>query len=911
MNLRSLITRFANLFRRSSLDRDLAAEISSHLDLAIEENLRSGLSPQEARRQALIQFGGTQQAKESARDERSLPFLETLFQDARFSLRLLKKSPAFTSVAVLTLALGIGATTAIFSVVYGVLLRPLPYKNPQQIVRLWEQNASGDRMSFADPNFLDLRAQNHSLSGAAEYESDISTVCGQGEPSRTQTAAVSQDFFNVMGVQPIFGRGFEPDDQRLDAPAVALVSYAYWQQSLGSTQDLSSVHLKISNKPASVVGVLPPGFRFPDNSDIWLPRELVEMLPSRTAHNWRLLGRLRDGVTVDRSRAELSAIAQRMKQQYGEDTAMVAVAIEPLREALTSDVRPALLILLGASAFLLLIACANVTNLMLAQAAGRERELAIRAALGAQRYRLLRQFLTEAFLLAVIGGVLGIVLAYWGLNGLLALAPANLPRLENISLNLPVLLFSLASVFLVSMALASFTSLRSVLRDSRDALGEGNRGGIGTRNKQRMGRVLAAAQLAIALVLLVGASLLGQSLLRVLSVNSGFRTESILTMDLRLPDDAPKPERIAFLDKLLAQLRQIPGVSQVGGTNNLPLSGTSLSDGSFVLMNPGQLSPHTQELIHRSVTEDFQTNPALLAELTTWFEDLVRDKSHLGYADFVVASDGFFKALDIPLLQGRLFDDRDTIDSPHVALISQSAANDRWPGQDPVGRTIEFGNMDGDLRLLTIVGVVGDIRDRSLEAASRPTVYVSYRQRPIAARRFTIVMRASSKPDTVFSSARSMLRDIDPNIPPSFRTLSQVYSSSLDARRFSLTLVAIFSAVAFLLALAGIYGVISYSVAQRTREIGVRMALGATTREVLAMVLKQGARTGAIGIFFGLLGAFAVTRWLQSQLFEISPTDPATLVIVSLALLLVSLAACAIPGRRATRIDPVIALRCE
>jgi ABC-type antimicrobial peptide transport system permease subunit len=600
-----------------------------------------------------------------------------------------------------------------------------------------------------------------------------------------------------------------------------------------------------------------------------------------------------------------------MKQQYGEDTAMVAVAIEPLREALTSDVRPALLILLGASAFLLLIACANVTNLMLAQAAGRERELAIRAALGAQRYRLLRQFLTEAFLLALIGGALGILLAYWGLKGLLALAPENLPRLENISLNLPVLLFSLVAVVLVSIALASFTSLRSVSRDSRDALGEGNRGGIGTRNKQRMGRVLAAAQLAIALVLLVGASLLGRSLLRVLSVNSGFRTESILTMDLRLPDNAPKPERIAFLDKLLAQLRQIPGVSVVGGTNNLPLSGTGFSDGSFVLMNPDQLSPHTQDLMRRSVTEDLQKNPALLAELTTWFEDLFREKSHLGYADFIVASDGFFKALDIPLLQGRLFDDRDTIDSPHVALISQSAADDRWPGQDPLGRSIEFGNMDGDLRLLTIVGVVGDIRDRSLEAASRPTVYVSYRQRPLAARRFTVVMRASSKPDIVFSSARSLLHDIDPNMPPSFRTLSEVYSSSLDARRFSLTLVAIFSAVAFLLALAGIYGVISYSVAQRTREIGVRMALGATTREVLAMVLKQGAGTGAVGIFFGLLGAFAVTRWLQSQLFEISPTDPWTLVIVSLALLLVSLAACAIPGRRATRIDPVMALRCE
>ncbi len=907
MNLHRLFS----LVRRDHLDRELNEEISHHLDLAIEENLRAGLTPQEAHRQALLKFGGTQQAKESVRDQQSLPIVETLFQDARFSFRLLKKSPAFTSVAVLTLALGIGATTAIFSVVYGVLLRPLPYKNPEQIVRLWEQSATGGRMSCADPNFIDLRAQNHSLTGVAEYASSIESVAGQGAPSRTQTAMVSQDFLQVMGVQPVLGRGFAREEQQLDAPAVALVSYAYWQQTLGATHDLSSVHLKISNKPASVVGVLPPGFRFPANSDIWLPREIVEMLPSRSAHNWNVIGRLRDGVSVDHARSELSGLAQRMKQQYGEDTSMVAVAIEPLREAMTGDVRPALLVLLGASAFLLLIACANVTNLMLAQAAGRERELAIRAALGAQRYRLLRQFLTEAFLLSLIGGAFGILLAYWGLNGLLALAPINLPRLENVSLSLPVLLFSLVAVFLVSMALAAFTSLRSISHDCSDALGEGNRGGIGTRNKQRIGRVLAAAQLAIALVLLVGATLLGRSLLRVLSVNTGFRIESVVTMDLRLPDDSPKPERVRLLDKLLAQLRQIPGVEHAGGTNELPLSGSGYADGSFVVMNPSQISPHEQELIQRSATEDFQNNPALLAELTNFFESLLHDKSRLGYADYIVASDGFFQALDIPLLHGRFFEDRDTIDAPHVALISQSAANDRWPGQDPIGQTIEFGNMDGDLRLLTIVGVVGDVRDHSLEAASRPTVYVDYRQRPLGARRFTVVLRTSSRPDAVFSAARSILHELDPNIPPSFHTLSQVYSESLDARRFSLTLVAIFSAIALLLALAGIYGVISYSVAQRTREIGVRMALGATTREVLLMVLKQGALTGAIGISFGLLGAFAITRWLESQLFEISPTDPATLAIVSLVLLLVSLAACAIPGRRASRIDPVIALRCE
>ena len=911
MNFRRL-HRFLALFRRDRLDRDLSAEVSNHLDLAIEENLCAGMSPEEARRHALIQFGGTQQAKEAHRDARSLPLIETFLQDAGFSLRLLRKSPVFTSVAVLTLALGIGATTAIFSVVYGVLLRPLAYKNPDQIIRLWEQNPDGVHINSADPNFAEFRAQNYSLSGLAEYNSAIETVTGPGNPSRTQTASVSQDFFQIMGVQPVFGRTYVPEEQQLNAPATALVSYAYWQQSLGATRDLSSIHLKISNKPASVIGVLPPGFCFPDNSEIWLPREIEEMLPSRSAHNWNLIGRLRDGATVDQAGTELSGLALRMKQQYGEETSTVAVAIEPLREAMTSAVRPALLILLGASAFLLLLACANVTNLMLAQTAARERELAIRSALGAQRNRLLRQFLTEAFLLALIGGAFGIFLAYWGLNGLLALAPANLPRLENVSLNLPVLLFSVVAVFLVSMALAVFTWLRSVSGDdSRDALGEGNRGGIGSRSKQRVGRMLAAAQLAIALVLLVGASLLGRSLLRVLSVNAGFRRESVVTMDIRLPGDAPKPERIAFLDKLLEQLHRIPGVSAVGGTNELPLSGSRCANGSFRLVNPGQVSPETQALIRRSYTEEFMKDPALLAELTQFVEDLFRDKSQLGEADFIVTSNGFFSALDVPVLRGRLFDDRDAIDSPHVAVINQAVANQRWPGEDPIGRTIEFGNMDGDLRLLTIVGVVGDVRNHSLEESARPTVYVTYRQRPLGAYRFTVVLRGTGKPDAVFSAAHAVLHGIDPNVPPQFRTLSEVYSESLENRRFTLTLVAIFSGVAFLLALAGIYGVISYSVAQRTREIGVRMALGAATREVLALVLKQGARTGAFGIAFGLLGSFAVTRLLQAQLFEVSPTDPATLAVVSLTLLVVALAACAIPGRRATRIDPVIALRCE
>lgn len=897
--------------RRKRMLQDLDQEIREHIEIATRENIDRGMSPEQARHAALRKFGNITMAKEDTREVWSWIWLEQLLQDIRFGLRVLAKSPGFTAVAVLTLALGIGATTAIFSVVYGVLLRPLPYRNPEQIVCLWEQNQTGGRMNFADANFADVRAQAHSLAGLAVYHTGIATITDHGEPTRTAMAAVSRDFFSVMSVQPILGRSFAPEEQRPNAPTVALVSYAYWKQTLGSTPDVSAIHLKIDGRPASVIGVLPPGFRFPDNSDVWISSELNEPLPSRSAHNDRVIGRLADGISLPQARAELNSIAQRLKQQYGEDTAMVAVAVDPLREAMTSDVRPAFILLLSASGFLLLIACANVINLMLAHAAGREKELSMRAALGAQRSRLIRQFLAESFLLSLLGGALGILLAYWGLHGLLALAPDDLPRLENVSINSAVLLFSIGIVFAVSIAMGLFIALRSISRDAHASLNEGARAGTGSLSKQRMGRLIAAGQLAMALVLLVGATLLGRSLLRVLSMNSGFRTEGIVTMDLALPYDGNLTSRVELFNSLLAKLREIPGVSQVGGTSDLPLAGSGYSDGYYLPMNAGDISPHMQDLFQRSATESAQNDPALFTELSGLFDQLFRDKSRLGDADFVVASGGYFKTLDIPLLRGRLFDERDTANSPPVALISQSLANETWPNQDSTGHTIQFGNMDGDARLLTIVGVMGDVRDHSLEAAPRPTVYVDYRQRPRKTWSFSFVMRTSNKPDTVFATARGILHDLDPDIPPHFRTFPQVYSASVGARRFSATLVAIFSLAALLLALAGIYGVISYFIAQRTREIGVRMALGATTPQVVGMILRQGAFTAALGIAAGLLGSFAASRWLQSQLFELGPTDPATLLGVSFLLALVSLAACAVPALRATRIDPVIALRCE
>jgi ABC-type antimicrobial peptide transport system permease subunit len=837
--------------------------------------------------------------------------MHALWQDVRYGLRMLAKNPGFTVVAVLTLALGVGATTAIFSVIYGVLLRPLPYTHPEQIVHLWEMSDEGHHMNFADPNFADMQFQNHSLQGIAEYGNLLESVSGGKEPTRTMVAPVSRDFFAVLGVQSAMGRGFAPEEQRYNAPVTAMVSYAYWKQSLGATKDLSAARLKIDAQPAAVVGVMPPGFHFPDNTDIWVPREIYETYPSRTAHNWQVIGRLREGTSVGASRTELTGIAQRLKQQFGNDTAMVGVAMEPLREAMTSNVRPALMILFGASAFLLLIACANVVNLMFAQAAARERELSIRAALGAGRHRLIRQFLTEAFLLSTIGGALGVLAAVWGMNGLLAIAPGNLPRLEDVGINIPVLLFSLVLVFLVAIGLGIFSAVRATSGDPRAALNDGSQRQTGSAGKQRVGRLIIAGQLATTLVLLVGAGLLGKSLLRVLSVDPGFRTEGVLTMELALPDDPTKVQRIQFLNEAIARLRNIPGVQEVGGTNVLPLADGGRADGSYVIMNPAQISPRVQDMIQRSVSGNLGKDPASLAGFIKFFDEIFKDQAHMGEADYCVASEGFFRTLEIPLLSGRLFDSRDTKDSLHVAVVSKSLADEKWPKQNPIGQTVEFGNMDGDPRLLTIVGVVGDMRDKSLETAPRPSIYVDYRQRPTAAQRFTIVMLTPGKPDAVFSSARDIVRSLDPDVPPRFSTFSNTFAASLGARRFSLLLVGIFSATALLLAMAGIYGVTAYTVAQRTREIGVRMALGASRGTVLGMVLKQGVITGAFGVGTGILGSLALTHWLQSQLFRVSPTDPATFAGVALILILVSLAACWIPGRRAARVDPMVALRYE
>ncbi|MBZ5678846.1 MAG: ABC transporter permease [Acidobacteriia bacterium] len=813
-----------------------------------------------------------------------------LLQDFRYALRQLRKNPGFTAVAVLTLALGIGVTTAIFSVVYGVLLRPLPYPDPNRIMAVFEVTSKGRPSRVADPNFDDFRDQSRSFQAIAKYTDNVASVSGASQPTRTTVAGVSPDFLKVFGIQPILGRDFSASDAKKGAGPTVLVSYGYWRQYLGSPRDLSQSHLKIDGAIFSVIGVLPAGFHFPADVDLWLPADLEGENPSRTSHNYNAVGRLRDGVTVEQANQDISAIARRIHDTSSEqgDYLLKDGIVVPLQESITGNARSPLLVLLGAVGFLLLVACANVANLLLAQVSVRERELAIRSALGAARGRLIRQFLTEAFLLSLVGGGLGVLGALGAVAGLVVLAPASLPRLDSVSISVSVLVFAFLLATAIAAGLGAFTAARATSGDLREGLVEGGRGQAGSQGSQRVGRVIVAAQIAITLVLVVGAGLFGRSLMKVLEVDPGFRVDKIVTMDVSLPwvdDPKAKAGQAIFFSSLIDRIKQIPGVRKVGATSGLPMDG-GLPDGMFLLVTQNEIPKTTDSL-----------------------GALFQQRERLGNADFCVATDGYFQVLGIPLIRGRIFDERDGANSPHVAVISESLAHDRWPGQDPIGHTIEFGNMDGDLRLLTIVGIVGDTHEYGLDVPPRPTVYVNLFQRPRPA--ITLTMLSDADTRLLASAARGILQDLNPEIPARFRTFSQVYSASLGSRRFNVILIGFFGITALLLATIGVFGVMAYSVSRRTREIGVRVALGAASGDVLRMILGQGLRTIFIGVALGIAGSLALTRTVESLLFGVTATDPLTFGGVTLLLVGAALLACYIPARRATKVDPMVALRYE
>lgn len=813
-----------------------------------------------------------------------------MLSDGRYALRQLAKQPGFSALAVLTLGLGIGAATAIFSVAYGVLLRPLPFAEPEGIVAVQEITTKGWPSRLADPNFTDFRDQSRSFRALAKYNDYVVSVSGALEPTRTRIANVSHAFLDVFGVRPILGRGISAEDDRQGAAPVALVSYGYWKGSLGQPQDLSRARLRIDGALVSVVGVLPRGFRFPADVDLWLPAGLEGDNPSRTSHNYYVVGRLGDGVSVAQASQDVSAIARRIRDSASErgDYLLADARVVPLRDAIAGRARAPLVVLLAAVGFLLLVACANVANLMLAQAGARGRELAIRSALGAPRRRLVRQFMTEALLLSLLGCGLGVLGAWWGVRGLVAIAPPSLPRLESVSVDLPVLTFALLLATGVAVALGAFTAARATARSVHAGLVDGGRGQAGGPGSQRTGRLIVAAQMAITLVLVVGAGLFGRSFMKVLQVDPGFRMDRVLTMDVALPwveDEEQKAVQARFLAVLVDELGRIPGVRQVGATSGLPLDGGH-PDGLFLVMT-GDRGPLTPDRLGQ----------------------LFQRKELLGSADYVAATPGYFDALGIPLVSGRRFDERDGAGAPHVALVSRSLARERWPGQDPIGQTIEFGNMDGDLRLITVVGVVGDTHEYGLDAPPRPTVYVNLLQRPRPT--VSVAMRVEADAASVAPAARGVLRRLDPELPTRFRTLSQVASAALGPRRFNVILMGCFALTALLLATSGVFGVMAYAVSRRTREIGVRVALGAHGRDVSRMIVRQGLRTILAGVALGIAGALGLTRSVASLLYGVTPMDPLTFAGVTVMLVGAGLLACYVPARRAARVDPAVALRNE
>jgi putative ABC transport system permease protein len=880
-----------NLFFTRRVDADLDQEVRSHLEMLVEEKIRAGVTPAEAQRAVRIELGGVAQVQEQVREERLGSWLHSAWSDCRYGLRHLRKNPGTAAVMVFTLALGIGASTAIFSVVYGVLLRPLPYADANRIMAVFEVTSHGQPSRLADPNFDDFRDQNRSFQTIAKYDNYVTSVSGAAQPMRTMVAHVSPGFFRVFGIQPMLGRDFSDADGKKGAGRYALVSYGYWRQDLGAPTDLSQSHLKIDGAVYSIIGVLPSGFHFPEEVNLWLPADLDGEGRSRTSHNYSAVGRLRDGVSVAQASQDISGIARRIHDTSSEqgDYLLKDAMVLPLQVSLTGKARLPLLVLLGAVGFLLLVACANVANLLLAQASVRARELAIRSALGAGRGRLTRQFLTEAFLLSLVGGGFGVLGAFWGIAGLVALAPADLPRLDSVSISIPVLLFALLLSTAIAAGLGAFTAARATSGDLRQGLAEGGRGQADSRGSRRVSQIIVTAQIAITLVLVVGAGLLGRSLMKVLEVNPGYRVDKIVAMDVSLPwvtDAKAKAGQANFYASLIDRLKQIPGVRNVGAASALPLAEGGLPDGMFLETTPNEAP---------KATDDFGA--------------LAQQKERVGIADFCVASDGYFQVLGIPLIRGRNFDERDGANSPHAAVISESLARERWPNQDAIGHTIEFGNMDGDMRLLTIVGIVGDTHESGLDAPPRPTVYVDLFQRPSS--EISITMLSDADTRSVTAAARGILQELNPELPAKFQTFSQVYSASLGSRRFNVILIGFFGIVALLLATAGVFGVMAYAVNRRTHEIGVRVALGASSSSVLRMVLGEAMRTIVIGIAIGIVGAVALTRTVQSLLFGVTSTDPLTFGGVTLLLVGAALVACLVPARRAMKVDPMVALRYE
>jgi putative ABC transport system permease protein len=894
--------RLGGLFNKERRERELAEELEAHLQMHITDNLRSGMTPEEARRQALIKLGGIEQTKESYRDRHGVPVLEHLIQDLRYGLRMLRKNPGFTTVAVLTLALGIGANTAIFSVVNTVLLRPLPYKDPGRLMLVLTGNFSKGFSAYgtSPPDFRTLRERNSSFETLSAFYGGAFNLTGKQEAERLQGEIVSYEFFSTLGVKPIVGRTFVASEEQWGLHHVVVVSEPFWRSHLGPNPNLAADTLRLNGEQYTVVGVMPASFRFFGEKQVWVPMAWAPGDVMNTHNNYFLtmVGRLKPGVGRQQAFADLNSIMRGIAERFPENKG-IGADLQPLRDALVGDVRPALLVLLGAVGFVLLIACVNIANLLLARGAGRQKESAIRSALGAGRWRLMRQFITESLLLAVSGGAAGLALAYWGLH-LLPLVGKGLPRMHEIQIDAWVVAFTFAISVFTGVLFGLVPALQSSRVNLNDSLKEGGRtSGVGGGG-HKLRAALVIGEVGLSLVLLIGAGLMIQSFERLMHVDAGFDPRHVLTFEIDMPQSlAPEvgpfdfgapPRMVGFFNQLVSRIESLPGVEATGVTSALPLRGENWT--KFI---------------------SFADRPA------------PSSLDQVPQVQYRAVDGHYFRAMGIALLEGRFFNEADGKTAPPVAIVNKALARRFWPNQEPIGKVIWMAPPESLMRQLmpgvmppgfhfprqTVVGVVDDVRYGALARDALPVVYGPMAQGDFLLSMF-VTVRTQGDPKAVVPSIRTQLAQIDKDQPmANIATMEEILADSVTEPRLESLLLGLFGGLGLALATVGIYGVTSYSVTQRTHEFGIRMALGATHSDVLKMVVKQGMKLAVVGVSIGVAVSLVLTRLMASMLYGVKPTDRLTFALVSLALCVVALLASHIPARRATKVDPMVALRYE
>ncbi len=864
------------VFRGSRIDRDIDEELRFHLDMRIQENIRSGMSPEDAKREALRRFGNITRIKEQSHDIRGGGMIETFLKDIRYGVRMLIKQPLFTVAAVITLALGIGANTTVFSVVNAVVLRPLPFNEPDRLVMVWEvkpdQEKDAQVASLAD--FVDWRDQNRVFDGMAAYFNWTANLTGVDDPERIKSAVVTGSFFETLGVSAKIGRVLLPEDDRPGYDSVVLLSDGLWKRRFGGDPQILGKKLMLNGADLTVVGIMPPDFRFPDEeAGIWVPAGFgAKQLQDRRGKFINVIARLKPGIELNQAQAEMDTIAARLQSEYPETNADWGARVARLDDVRVGNVRLALFVLLGAVVLVLLIACVNVANLLLARAAARQREFAIRAALGASRARLFSQLLTESFLLVLLGGAAGVLLASWGVSLITSLNPGDIPRLNETTLDGRVLGFTMVISVISVMAFGLAPALFASRPDPQESLKSEGRGSS-SGSKRRLRNALVISEVAVALMLLIGAGLMIKSFLRLQSVDPGFNSDNLLTLRVWLPSTRYKENhrQIAFFQQLINRIKGLPGVQSAGAVQDLPIRRNRMGY-DFAIEGRAILAGDEPNAGYRAVTPDY------------------------------------FKTMSIPLASGRWFNEKDDSDAPPVVIINRSMARQFWSDEDPIGKRIRFGGEEAPWS--TIVGVVGDVKHMGLDADEGPALYQPHSQKPEYLRWMTLVVRTNVEPLSIVSAVREQVSALDKDQPVyDVATMRQLVSESIANPRFYMTLLGLFAFVALILATVGVYGVLAFWVTQRTKEIGIHMALGAQQKDVMKRVMGKGIKLALTGVAIGLVGAFILTRALDSLLYNVSATDPTTFLAVSLLLIFVAALACYIPARRAMRVDPVIALR--